>query len=103
MKGSGKTSNPTLNSHNTGPATGGHINWTYKPGSRHHASLTGRDLRELSFYLAFSAMKLAVLLEGVHARYLAGQTVTDGYQGAGDAVPFLVAKGLRHLSSPEFR
>ncbi|TKA04622.1 phosphotransferase family protein [Actinacidiphila oryziradicis] len=64
-----------------------------------YATLTGRDLGQLPFYLAFSAMKLAVILEGVHARYLGGRTVSDGYAGAGEAVPFLVAKGLRQLRS----
>jgi len=47
--------------------------------------------------LAFSAMKLAVILEGVHARYLGGQTVSEGYEGAGAAVPVLVSKALREL------
>ncbi|MFE2432410.1 phosphotransferase family protein [Streptomyces sp. NPDC059373] len=64
-----------------------------------YATLTGRDLGLLPFYLAFSAMKLAVILEGVHARYLGGRTISDGYAGAGAAVPFLVAKGLRQLRS----
>ncbi|MGW3652894.1 phosphotransferase family protein [Streptomyces sp. NPDC000878] len=59
--------------------------------------LTGRDLSLLPFYMAFSAMKLAVILEGVHARYIGGQTVSDGYEGAGAAVPVLVSKALREL------
>ena len=62
-----------------------------------YAILTGRDLSQLQFYLAFSAMKLAVILEGVHARYLGGQTISDGYEGAGAAVPALVATGLRAM------
>jgi aminoglycoside phosphotransferase (APT) family kinase protein len=62
-----------------------------------YAGLTGRDLGQLPFYLAFSAMKLAVILEGVHARYQGGHTISDGYENAGTAVPFLVARGLRHL------
>jgi aminoglycoside phosphotransferase (APT) family kinase protein len=62
-----------------------------------YAGLTGRDLSQLPFYLAFSAMKLAVILEGVHARYQGGHTISDGYENAGKAVPFLVARGLRQL------
>jgi hypothetical protein len=42
-------------------------------------------------------MKLAVILEGVHARYLNGQTVSSGYAAAAPAVPLLVARGLRLL------
>ena len=34
-----------------------------------YADVTGRELRHLSFYLALGTMKLAVILEGVHARY----------------------------------
>ena len=52
-----------------------------------YAALTGRDLSRLPFYLAFSAMKLAVILEGVHARYLNGQTVSAGYEQAGRPSP----------------
>jgi aminoglycoside phosphotransferase (APT) family kinase protein len=77
---------------------------TAKPGfptvselAGRYAALTGRDLGDLAFYLALGAMKLAVILEGVHARYLRGQTVGDGYDRAGIAVPILVARGLRIL------
>jgi aminoglycoside phosphotransferase (APT) family kinase protein len=62
-----------------------------------YARRTGRDLSRLPFYLGFSAMKLAVILEGVHARYLNGQTVSSGYERAGPAVPALVARGLAQL------
>ena len=65
-----------------------------------YAAMTGRDLSRLSFYLAFSAMKLAVILEGVHARYLNGQTISAGYERAGQAVPALVARGLAELARP---
>jgi aminoglycoside phosphotransferase (APT) family kinase protein len=66
-----------------------------------YAGLTERDLGQLPFYLGFSAMKLAVILEGVHARYQGGHTISDGYEAAGTAVPFLVASGLRQLHPSE--
>jgi aminoglycoside phosphotransferase (APT) family kinase protein len=62
-----------------------------------YASVTGRDLGEFSFYLSLGSMKLAVILEGVHARFLAGQTVGTGYAQAGRAVPLLVSRALRYL------
>jgi aminoglycoside phosphotransferase (APT) family kinase protein len=62
-----------------------------------YGALTSRDLSRLPFYLALSSMKLAVILEGVHARYLGGRTVGEGYESAGDAVPLLVARALRQL------
>jgi aminoglycoside phosphotransferase (APT) family kinase protein len=60
-----------------------------------YARRTGRDLDALPFYLALGAMKLAVVLEGVHARYVGGHTVSAGYEGVAEAVPALVARGLR--------
>ena len=41
--------------------------------SRRYAELSGRDLSEIDFYVALGYWKLAVILEGVFARYAAGQ------------------------------
>jgi aminoglycoside phosphotransferase (APT) family kinase protein len=62
-----------------------------------YAAVSGRELRDLSFYLALGTMKIAVILEGVQARYLAGQAAGPGYDTAGAAVPVLVARGMRQL------
>jgi aminoglycoside phosphotransferase (APT) family kinase protein len=62
-----------------------------------YAAASGRELRDLSFYLALGTMKIAVILEGVHARYLAGQAAGPGYDTVGAAVPVLVARGMRQL------
>ena len=62
-----------------------------------YATRTGRDLDQLPFYLGLAAMKLAVILEGVVARHRGGHTVSGGYDQLGDAVPALVARGLRAL------
>jgi aminoglycoside phosphotransferase (APT) family kinase protein len=77
---------------------------TDKPGfptaselARAYAARTGRDLGNLPFYLGLAWMKLAVICEGVHARYLGGQTVGPGYEKVGPAVPMLAARGLREL------
>ena len=37
-----------------------------------YADVTGRDLGQMDFYVAFAFWKLACILEGVYARYLAG-------------------------------
>jgi aminoglycoside phosphotransferase (APT) family kinase protein len=66
--------------------------------AQRYADRTGRDLRAVSFYLALAAMKLAAILEGVHARFLGGKSVGDGYDRVGDAVPVLAARGLRQLA-----
>jgi aminoglycoside phosphotransferase (APT) family kinase protein len=64
-----------------------------------YASRTGRDLTQLPVYLALAAMKLAAILEGVHARYLTGLALGDGYDQVGAAVPVLAARGLRLLDN----
>ena len=65
-----------------------------------YATRTRRDLSTLTFHRALAAMKLGVILEGVHARYLAGKTLGEGYAAAGTAVPVLAARGLRLLAAP---
>jgi len=72
----------------------------FPPGSElaaAYAARTGRDLGNLSFYMALAWMKLAVIAEGVHARYMNGQTVSAGYERVGEGVPLLAARGLRAL------
>jgi aminoglycoside phosphotransferase (APT) family kinase protein len=64
-----------------------------------YAQNTGRSLDQLDFYTALGTLKLAVILEGVHSRYLAGSSVSEGYAGVGEAVPLLVARGLRLISN----
>jgi aminoglycoside phosphotransferase (APT) family kinase protein len=64
-----------------------------------YAQNTGRSLDQLDFYTALGTMKLAVILEGVHSRYLSGASVSDGYAGVGAAVPLLVARGLRLITN----
>jgi aminoglycoside phosphotransferase (APT) family kinase protein len=63
-----------------------------------YAARTGADLSSLTYYVAFGCLKLAIILEGVHARYLSGQTVGEGYDEVAGAVPLLVARGLRELT-----
>ena len=38
----------------------------------HYATRTGRDLSEIDYYIAFGSFRLAVISEGVYARYLHG-------------------------------
>ncbi|WP_117212823.1 phosphotransferase family protein [Allorhizocola rhizosphaerae] len=57
------------------------------------ASLYPRDTPDLNWYIAFANYKLAVIAEGIHFRYQAGQTVGEGFEKMGAAVPVLVARG----------
>ena len=63
-----------------------------------YAARTGGDLSHLAFYRAFADWKLAVILEGVHSRYLAGKSMGEGYDRVGPAVPLLVERALGRLA-----
>jgi aminoglycoside phosphotransferase (APT) family kinase protein len=59
-----------------------------------YAAGSGRDLSDLGFYIALASFKAAVILEGIHFRYVHGQTVGEGFQEIGTMVEPLVASGL---------
>ncbi len=59
-----------------------------------YAAASGRDLPDLAFHLGLAYLKIAVILEGIHHRFLAGQTVGEGFDTVGQAVEPLLAAGL---------
>jgi aminoglycoside phosphotransferase (APT) family kinase protein len=64
-----------------------------------YAGLTGFDLTDLDFYVAFACYKLAVILEGIHARFLQKATVGEGFETIGESVPLLIGRAHRILDS----
>ncbi|WP_456249536.1 phosphotransferase family protein [Longispora urticae] len=56
------------------------------------------DLSRLHWYTAFGFFKLAVIAEGIHHRYTAGQTVGGGFDRIGEVVAPLVALGHAALA-----
>jgi aminoglycoside phosphotransferase (APT) family kinase protein len=60
-----------------------------------YARTTGRDLGDLSWYIAFGSFKLAVVVAGVVARHRAGAMVGggEGFAAVGDAFEPLVDLG----------
>jgi aminoglycoside phosphotransferase (APT) family kinase protein len=62
-----------------------------------YAESSGRDLTELGFYIALASFKAAVILEGIHYRYVHGQTVGAGFEEIGQQVQPLIASGLAAL------
>ncbi|MGI8447319.1 MAG: phosphotransferase family protein, partial [Streptosporangiaceae bacterium] len=62
-----------------------------------YAAATGRDMSALGFYMAFGCFKLAVVLEGIHARFLQNKTVGEGFEKEGAAVPSLIQRAHRLL------
>jgi aminoglycoside phosphotransferase (APT) family kinase protein len=59
-----------------------------------YATKSGRDITNLDFYAALAFFKLAVILEGIHARYLEGGTVGAGFETMGDQAIGLARQGL---------
>ena len=62
-----------------------------------YETLSGRDLTELPWYVAFGYFKLAVIATGIAARHQAGGMIGEGFDNAAGAVPPLVTSGLRTL------
>ena len=56
-----------------------------------YAERSGRDLSEIDFYVALGLWKLAIVLEGVFARFRAGQYGDAEETREGDVVEQLVA------------
>ncbi len=54
---------------------------TYAELLARYAERTGRDLSEIDYYIAFGSWRLAVISEGVYARYLHGAMGDQGISG----------------------
>ena len=63
-----------------------------------YAKQSGRDVSALDFYEALAAYKLAIILEGIHARYLMGKTVGEGFEHIGALVEIMVQGALDQCS-----
>ena len=67
---------------------------------------SGRDLSNLDFYIVLAHFKLAVILENMHARFMAGGTVGAGFETIGNQVLVLARSGLAvagHSAIPALR
>lgn len=59
-----------------------------------YTSVTGRDLDQIDFYVALAGHKLALISEGIHARYLMGETVGPGFDSMGATVEHIIDRAL---------
>jgi aminoglycoside phosphotransferase (APT) family kinase protein len=64
-----------------------------------YAALRGIDVADLDWYLVFADFKIAVILEGIHARYLQGHTAGEDFEGVGDMVGPLLGRALQIASA----
>ncbi|HEX7461320.1 MAG TPA: phosphotransferase family protein [Dermatophilaceae bacterium] len=63
-----------------------------------YSARCGLDVSQLSWYTALGYYKLAVICEGIHYRYSAGQTVGPGFDQIGDIVEPLISAGREALT-----
>jgi len=64
-----------------------------------YAAGSDRDLSALEWYVALGHYKLAIIAEGIHARFLLGMTVGEGFENMGPAVPLVVDRALRRADA----
>src|SRR4029078_5524970 len=63
-----------------------------------YASATGTPLDSLDWYEAFAAYKLAIMVAGIHARYLMGRTLGEGFDTMGDMISRLATSALERTN-----
>ncbi|MEO6570969.1 MAG: phosphotransferase family protein [Ilumatobacteraceae bacterium] len=72
--------------------------WSYDDVVQHYAARTGRDVSGIDYYVAFSSWRLAVISEGVYARYLHGamgeQLVAEALEQFRSGTELLAEKAL---------
>ncbi|MBU6246007.1 MAG: phosphotransferase family protein [Actinomycetales bacterium] len=59
-----------------------------------YAERSPRDTTAMPFYLGLAFFKLAVIVEGIHRRFVEGKTVGDGFSGVGALVDPLIEEGI---------
>ena len=69
--------------------------------ARRYAGATGLAVDRLDWYVAFGNYKLAVISEGIHARYLQGKTVGAGFDRFGPAVETLLHRAAAVLGEDD--
>lgn len=63
-----------------------------------YEQVIGKPIEDFEFYLAFSYFKQVGILEGIHYRYVAGQTVGPGYDTVGEMVLPLLNEAITTLA-----
>jgi aminoglycoside phosphotransferase (APT) family kinase protein len=62
--------------------------------AQRYANASGRDVSQLDFYEMLASYKLAIILEGIHARFLMGKTVGEGFDHIGVMVEAIANSAL---------
>jgi aminoglycoside phosphotransferase (APT) family kinase protein len=65
-----------------------------------YGAASGSDVDGVGWYVALGYYKLAIISEGIHARFLQGKTVGEGFERMGASVPLLVERARDSLRDP---
>ncbi|MSO37125.1 MAG: phosphotransferase family protein [Acidimicrobiia bacterium] len=64
-----------------------------------YAQRSGRNLDSLEWYEAFASYKLAIIVEGINARFQMGKTLGEGFEAMASIVAILVDTALERTNS----
>lgn len=68
-----------------------------------YAALRGIDIAELDWYMVFADFKIAVILEGIHARHRQGHTQGEDFENVGAMVGPLLDRALQRATASSVR
>ena len=63
-----------------------------------YAERLGGDVSHLDWYVVFSDLKIAVILEQIHRRHLDGSTIGEGFDDVGGMVGPLLGRAMQRLA-----
>jgi aminoglycoside phosphotransferase (APT) family kinase protein len=72
--------------------------WTAEEVVERYSQLSGRAVDDLDWYVVFSDLKIAVILEQIHRRHLEGTTTGDGFDDIGAMVGPLIERARDRAS-----
>jgi len=66
-----------------------------------YARVSGRPVDEMDWYQCFAAYKLAIIVEGINARYQMGKTLGEGFEAMGAMVSGLINGALDQANASD--
>jgi aminoglycoside phosphotransferase (APT) family kinase protein len=63
-----------------------------------YARQSGRSVDALDWYVVFASFKLAIIVEGIHARFRMGKTLGEGFDAMGETVVTLIDGALEQAN-----
>ncbi len=85
--------------------TGGYVDYTGMPNRNdlleHYSTVSGRDVDDIDYYVVLARFKLAIVLEGGYARYVAGGADNPKMERFGGVVLDLASRAAEMVQALE--